>query len=253
MERKKFIKSLSLLAFAAPVAWACTDKQVGDPLIGPPNQGGNNGQGSGSVQDVIPNTNCVATPSETEGPFPTKTPSSYVRSDIRKGDNLGVNMDAKIKIVNSNNNCKALEGVLVDIWHCDVDGNYSQYGATQMQSTNYQSVNWYRGRQVTDSNGDVTFKTIFPGWYMGRATHIHVHVYDATGKSLLVTQIAFQDSLCVEVNQKGSSYGYKKGISGYTYNNRDNVFSDGVDKEMSVVTGSLEKGFVMNSTIRVKA
>lgn len=248
MERKDFIKSLSALAFSAPLAWACKGSLDEGEMSG---QGG--GQGSGSSQSVTPNANCVVTPTETEGPFPTKVPTSYVRSDIKKGDNIGVNMDAKIKIVDVNNNCAALAGVLVDIWHCDVEGNYSQYGATQMQSTNYQSVNWYRGRQVTDTNGLVTFKTIFPGWYMGRATHIHVHVYDATGKSLLVTQIAFQDSLCIEINTKGSAYGYKKGTSGYTYNNADNVFSDGVDKEMSTVTGSLDAGYEMNSTIRVKA
>jgi len=136
---------------------------------------------------------------------------------------------------------------------CDVEGNYSQYGGTQMQSSNYQSVNWYRGRQVTNANGLVSFQTIFPGWYQGRATHIHVHVYDATGKSLLVTQIAFQDSLCLEVNNTGSSYGYKKGVSGYTYNANDNVFSDGVTKEMSTVTGSLSEGFQMKMTIHVNA
>lgn len=251
MERKKFIKSLSFLAFAAPLAWACKDSLVDGEIGGMPGQGG--GQGSGSAQAVNPNTNCVVTPTETEGPFPTKVPTSYVRSDIKKGDNIGINMDAKIKIVNANNSCAPLAGVLVDIWHCDVEGNYSQYGATQMQSANYQSANWYRGRQVTDSNGLVTFKTIFPGWYMGRATHIHVHVYDATGKSLLVTQIAFQDSLCIEINTNGKQYGYKKGTSGYTYNNSDNVFSDGVDKEMSIVTGSMSVGYEMNSTIRVKS
>ncbi len=206
-----------------------------------------------SGEDIDVDTSCSVTPTETEGPFPTKTPSSYVRSDIRKGDNIGVDMTALITIANVSNNCAALEGALVDIWHCDVDGNYSQYGGTQMQSSNYQSVNWYRGRQVTDANGLVTFQTIFPGWYQSRATHIHVHVYDSTGKSLLVTQIAFQDSLCISVNTNGSSYGYTKGTSGYTYNANDNVFGDGVDKEMSTVTGSLSEGYEMKITIKVSA
>ncbi len=68
-----------------------------------------------------------------------------------------------------------------------------------------------------------------------------------------MTQIAFQDSLCLEVNNTGSSYGYKKGVSGYTYNANDNVFSDGVTKEMSTVTGSLSEGFQMKMTIHVNA
>lgn len=239
MERKQFIRTLSFLAFSGPAVWAACKKDNG---IDPTEEAGS---------DVAVDGTCSVTPTETEGPFPTKTPSSYTRSDIRKGDSLGANMTALISIANVNNNCSALQGALVDIWHCDVDGNYSQYGGTQMQSSNYQSVNWYRGRQVTDANGLVTFQTIFPGWYQGRATHIHVHVYDATGKSLLVTQIAFQDSLCVSVNSSGTAYGYKKGTSGYTYNANDNVFGDGVDKEMSTVSGSLSDGFEMKITIKV--
>jgi hypothetical protein len=33
-----------------------------------------------------------------------------------------------------------------------------------------------RGIQTTNSDGNVTFTTIYPGWYQGRATHIHVEV-----------------------------------------------------------------------------
>ncbi len=241
MERKQFIRTLSLLAFSGPMVWAACKK---DDEVDPTTDTGT---------DVDVDSSCSITPTETEGPFPTKTPSSYVRSDIRKGDGLGVDMDAVITILNVNANCAVLAGALVDIWHCDVAGNYSQYGGTQMQSSNYQSVNWYRGRQVTNSEGKVTFQTIFPGWYQGRSTHIHVHVYDATGKSLLVTQIAFQDSLCVSVNSNGSAYGYTKGTSGYTYNANDNVFGDGVDKEMSTVTGSLTDGYDMHIDIKVNA
>lgn len=241
MERKQFIKTLGFLAFSGPVAWtACKNNDE----ITLADEAGTN---------VTIDNSCAVTPAETEGPFPTKTPASYVRSDIRKGDGMGVEMATLISIVNAKDDCNPLSGVLVDIWHCDVDGNYSQYGGTQMQPTNYQSVNWFRGRQATDNNGLVTFKTIFPGWYQSRATHIHVHIYDATGKSLLVTQIAFQDSLSVNVNTNGSKYGYTKGISGYTYNSRDNVFSDGVDKQMSTVTGTMADGFEMKITLKVSA
>jgi protocatechuate 3,4-dioxygenase beta subunit len=103
-----------------------------------------------------------------------------------------------------------------------------------MQSTNYQSVHFLRGRQVSDANGLVTFTTIFPGWYNGRATHIHVHIYTANGTSLKVTQIAFPEgagSAVAVVN------GYTKGRSGYTYNKSDNVFSDDTaSTEIATVT-----------------
>lgn len=241
MERKKFIKTLSMFAFSGPLLWAaCKKSDELDDLLD-------------TANDVAVDDTCVTTPRETEGPFPTKTPSSYIRSDIRKGDGLGADMTALITIANVTNNCTPLEGALVDIWHCDVDGNYSQYGGTQMQQSNYQSVNWYRGRQITDANGLVTFQTIFPGWYQGRSTHIHVHIYSASGNSLLVTQIAFQDSLSVQVNSNAAQYGYTKGISGYTYNSRDNVFGDGVNIQMSTVTGSLSEGFEMKITLKVNA
>ncbi len=241
MERKKFIKTLSFLAFSGPMAWASCKKDDSTSLT------------DETGTDVDVDNSCAVTPTETEGPFPTKTPASYVRSDIHKGDGLGVEMAALITIANVTDNCNPLAGALVDIWHCDVDGNYSQYGGTQMQSVNYQSANWFRGRQITGNNGLVTFNTIFPGWYQSRATHIHVHIYDSTGKSLLVTQIAFQDSLSINVNTNGANYGYTKGTAGYTYNSRDNVFGDGVEKQMSTVTGTMATGFEMKITLRVRA
>ena len=34
-----------------------------------------------------------------------------------------------------------------------------------------------RGYQLTDAKGELQFTTIYPGWYQGRATHIHLEVY----------------------------------------------------------------------------
>ncbi|MFT4203804.1 MAG: intradiol ring-cleavage dioxygenase [Chitinophagaceae bacterium] len=240
MERKKFLKSLSLFAASPLILSACskaTDSTTDD-----------------SDDDTTTvDTSCTATPSETEGPFPTKSPSSYVRSDIRKGDGVGAAMTVVITIADLNDSCNVLAGAIVDIWHCDVNGDYSQYGGTSMQTNNYTSLNWLRGRQTTDSNGAVTFTTIFPGWYQSRATHVHAHIYNSSGTSLLVTQIAFDDDLCISVNTNGSDYGYTKGTSGYTYNADDNVFSDGYSKELSTVTGSLSAGFNLAITINVSA
>lgn len=196
------------------------------------------------------NGTCTVAPTETEGPFPTKVPASYVRSDITDGRS-GYKMTAKITIGNLNNSCAGLAGAIVDIWHCDAEGNYSEYGGSGMQSTNYQSVHFLRGRQTTDANGLVTFTSIFPGWYSGRATHIHVHVYTAGGTSLNVTQIAFPEGTGTALALVN---GYSKGMTGYTYNNADNVFSDdssGV--EISKVTGTLAAGFELTFKLNVKA
>ncbi|WEK69388.1 MAG: T9SS type A sorting domain-containing protein [Candidatus Chryseobacterium colombiense] len=206
------------------------------------------------LTEVLKNTlSCSVTNSETEGPFPTHTPSSLVQSNI-VSDRTGVAFTMNIYIKNTNANCAAYQGVLVDVWHCDKDGNYSEYEGTSMQSSNYTNYHFLRGRQTTDANGLVTFTSIFPGWYQSRATHIHVHIYKADGTSLLVTQIAFPEgttSAVYDVNVNGTSYGYTKGMTGYTYNSTDNVFSDGTSNEMSTVTGSLSGGYTLTHTIYV--
>ena len=76
-----------------------------------------------------------------------------------------------IYVVDTENDCAALEGAQVDIWHCNAYGVYSDIAA---ESTTGQ--NWLRGYQLTDSNGLATFTTIIPGWYEGRTTHIHLRV-----------------------------------------------------------------------------
>lgn len=193
---------------------------------------------------------CTTTPTETEGPFPTKTPSSLAQANIT-GDRTGVAFTIKITITNQNNNCAALSGAIVDIWHCDAYGNYSEYGGTQMQPTNYTSVHWLRGRQTTDSAGLVTYTSIFPGWYSGRAPHIHVHVYDSSGKSLLVTQIAFPIDVCNTVYTTASPYS-SRGTQD-TQNSRDNVFADSLNSEMAVITGTVSSGYTLTHTINVQA
>ncbi|TGE06339.1 dioxygenase family protein [Hymenobacter fodinae] len=240
MERKHFLKSLLVGAFSTPALLSACSKT---DEVAPTTTGSTTGTtGTGS-------STCAVAPTETEGPFPTKVPASYVRSDITDGK-AGYKMTVKITITDSNNNCAALAGALVDIWHCDAEGNYSEYGGTGMQSTNYQAVHFLRGRQTTDSNGLVTFTSIFPGWYSGRATHIHVHVYNTNGTSLKVTQIAFPEGTGTAV---AAVNGYNKGLSGYTSNSKDNVFSDGVTQELATVTGSTSAGFDLSITLAVPA
>lgn len=240
MERKSFLRSLMVTAVSSTVLWEACKKDAAAAEVSTETVS-NPGAGSSS------NT-CAVAPTETEGPFPTKTPSGYVRSDITDG-RTGYMMTAKLTIANVNNNCAALPGVIVDIWHCDAEGNYSEYGGSGMQSVNYQSVHFLRGRQTTDANGLVTFTSIFPGWYNGRSTHIHVHVYRADGTSLKVTQIAFSEGSGSAVSIVN---GYKKGLNGYTTNANDNVFSDDTNKlELATVTGSIAAGFDLSIKINV--
>jgi protocatechuate 3,4-dioxygenase beta subunit len=241
MERKHFLKKgLTALGIVAVAPLACSCKKDADT-----DTGTGSGSGSGS---------CTAAPTETAGPFPTKTPSSFTRSDIRD-DRTGVPVTINITIQNTNNSCTALASAIVDIWHCDKDGYYSEYGCGGMQPIDYTAVHFLRGRQTTDANGLVSFTSIFPGWYTGRATHIHVHVYNSGGNSLKITQIAFPEgssSAVTLVNTTAS--GYTKGMSGYTSNGGDNVFSDDTaGVEIAAVTGSVSGGYTLTHTIKVAA
>lgn len=250
MERKDFLRGLGLVglgSLAVPILSSCggDDDSGSDSSATDTTEATDTGSSSSS-------STCSVTPSETAGPFPTKTPSSLVKSDITS-DRTGVPLTINITIQNKNASCAALQGTIVDIWHCDKDGYYSEYGGTGMQSADFTSVHFLRGRQTTNANGLVSFTSIFPGWYSGRATHIHVHIYNSAGTSLLVTQIAFPEgsgSAVVLVNAS-SANGYTKGMSGYTYNANDNVFSDGFSSELATVTGSVAAGFVLTHTINV--
>ncbi|HEY1196595.1 intradiol ring-cleavage dioxygenase [Flavobacterium sp.] len=246
MERKEFLRGLGLVGIgtlAIPIINSCSK----DSDSSESSTGTDSSSGSGSSS-----SSCSVTPSETAGPFPTISPSSLVKSNIVM-DRTGVGFTIKITIKNTKANCAVLKDAIVDIWHCDKDGYYSEYGGTGMQSVNYTSVHFLRGRQTTDENGLVTFTSIFPGWYSGRATHVHVHIYNASGTSLLVTQIAFPEGTnsAVATVNASSANGYTKGMSGYTYNASDNVFSDSVANELGTVTGSISEGYVLTHTINV--
>ena len=234
MQRKEFIKRLGFGSLMVPLVVACGKDDDPTP----------------ATDTTTTSGTCTVSPSETAGPFPTKTPADLVMVDIRS-DRTGIAMTVTITIQNSNNSCAALADAIVDIWHCDKDGYYSEYGGSGMQSVDYQSVHFLRGRQSTNSDGVVAFKTIFPGWYSGRAPHIHAHIYDSTGKSLLVTQIAFPTDVCNTVYTTATNF-YTKGTQD-TSNASDNVFSDSIANEMSTVTGSIADGFALTHTIVVSA
>src|SRR4030095_3629780 len=192
---------------------------------------------------------CNVSPRETKGPFPTKTPAQMVQANI-KSDRTGVALLINLTIVDKTNHCKPLTEAHVDIWHCDKDGNYSEYGNNPMQRNDLTAAHFLRGRQTTDANGHVSFLSIYPGWYHGRAPHIHIEVFDKAGKSLLVTQVAFPENISSKVY---SSPLYANRGNADTPNTRDMVFSDSLSEQMATVTGSTTDGYTLSSTIVVKS
>src|SRR4030095_331608 len=108
---------------------------------------------------------------------------------------------------------------------------------------------YLRGIQTTNASGQVTFTTIYPGWYQGRATHIHVEV-TRNGSSLKVTQIAFPETVNAQVYGAGV---YASRGTNPTSNARDMVFADGVDSELATVSGSPSTGYAATFTVGLAA
>jgi protocatechuate 3,4-dioxygenase beta subunit len=191
---------------------------------------------------------CAVSPRETKGPFPNKTPADYVRENII-GDRKGVPMLIALTILNKNNDCKPLANALVDVWHCDSHGKYSEYGDSRLQSEDLTKNHFLRGRQTSDSEGKVSFISIFPGYYRGRAPHIHLEVFNAGHKSVLVTQIAFPDDICDSVYVTESYQG-----TDYVSNTRDGIFRDSLDHNMAdSVDGNIRQGYTLLKSIVVNA
>lgn len=238
MNRKEFLKkSMTGLGIISliPLISSCGKEEEMEVI----DTGTGTGSGSGD---------CLTSPAETEGPFPTKNPSSLEMMDIRS-DRTGVPMIASILIADANNDCAPITDAIVDIWHCDKDGYYSEYGGVGLQQADFTDVSFLRGRQVTDAEGKVNFQTIFPGWYRGRATHIHVHVYDSNGNSLLVTQIAFPEDVAKTVHTTATDF-YTDGEQDTT-NSTDNVFGDGVEAQLATVEGNISEGYTLTHTIAI--
>lgn len=175
------------------------------------------------------NASCAVTPSETAGPYPSLT--DMIRSDIREGL-AGTALTLTVKVVNANSACTPVSNVQVEIWHCDQGGNYSQYGSTTART-------FYRGIQTTNSAGEATFITNYPGWYQGRATHIHIEA-TMNGRSVKVSQIAFPESTNNVVHTSGVYAG--RGVNPTT-NLSDGIFADSLAAELVTPAGSVAAGY----------
>jgi len=190
---------------------------------------------------------CVVAAEETAGPYPDRlgmiSNQSFLRQDITEGKS-GLPLTLALTIVNVRQNCAAVNNASVEIWQCDAAGNYSEYAQPGYDGT---GKTFLRGLQTTDANGQVTFTTIYPGWYAGRATHIHVEVF--RGNSIAkTTQIAFPEDVTRSVYATGM---YASKGQSSTSNSGDMVFSDGTQREMATLTGNTSSGYTATLTIGV--
>jgi protocatechuate 3,4-dioxygenase beta subunit len=150
--------------------------------------GGGSVPASSGVESV--ESACVLTPSQTEGPFFVQT--DLMRSDIRDGKR-GTPLTLEFRVLRADG-CSPLAGAYVEVWHADADGDYSGFGKPDGNGANAGGQRFLRGFQQTDADGRVRFQTIYPGWYPGRAPHVHLMVR-ADEDSLLTTQLYFPEDV----------------------------------------------------------
>ena len=186
------------------------------PPGGPPGQLGNPPPqpGTTSEQSTTTDQACTLTPSlieiegapqQTEGPYfvDEKLQRSDIRSDPSSGsieDGVPLNLQINVYDVNDGGNCIPLRNARVDIWHANSQGLYSDIMQIGTLGTKY-----LRGYQVTDDNGMVRFTTVYPGWYEGRAIHIHIKVrtFEGTEKTFEWTsQLYINDSISSQVHEQ---------------------------------------------------
>jgi protocatechuate 3,4-dioxygenase beta subunit len=161
-----------------------------------------------------------------------------------------VPLTVTLTLVNTNSSCASLEGYAIYLWHCSREGLYSLY------SSGVTDQNYLRGVQSTDSNGQVTFTTIFPACYSGRWPHIHFEVYPSLAKATVATnkiktsQIALPEAECDAVF---ATTGYSASVSNFSRVSlsTDGVFSDGATLETPTISGSVSAGYAIALNVGV--
>jgi protocatechuate 3,4-dioxygenase beta subunit len=179
---------------------------------------------------------CSLAPEMTEGPFYLDL--DLVRSDITEG-RPGTPLALAFTVTDAS--CTPIQKAAVDIWHADAEGDYS--GVQGSSGTTF-----LRGTQLTDARGRADFQTVYPGWYQGRAVHIHVKVH--VGSSEVHTgQLFFPDDLTVTV-YKQSPYAARGAPD--MRNADDSIFADG-GSASTVIPEASGSGYSGSMTLAVNA
>lgn len=156
---------------------------------------------------------CVVRPEQTEGPYfvDTRLNRSDIRSDPARGGAVVAGMPLELTVAVSSvagAACTPVAGAIVDVWQCDALGVYSGVSDPQFDTSGQQFL---RGHQLTSAEGKARFTTIYPGWYRGRAVHIHFKIRSAPTAERgheFTSQLYFPDELS-DLVHAGAPYSEK--------------------------------------------
>jgi protocatechuate 3,4-dioxygenase beta subunit len=245
MERKNFLKTFALVAATGPMIIDGCKKDSATKST-------TTTTGTTTSTTTSASSGCVVTPTETEGPYPYvggEATNPLNRVDVTGGQ-TGVPLSITFLVVNTNDNCNVVSDARVDIWHCNKDGYYSGYANQPglLGSKSYVGETWLRGYELSDSNGAAKFTTIYPGWYGGRATHIHIEVY-VNSVMKKTSQVTFLETISdvVHVSTLYAAHGVNP-----VRNANDSVFGDSATdlaNEIMTLVGSVSAGYTGTYTI----
>jgi len=195
---------------------------------------------------------CVVRPEQTEGPY--FVDEKLNRSDIRtdpsdKSMRTGVPLRLEFQVSRvASGACAPLSGAFVDVWHCDAQGVYSDVRDGQFDS---RGKKFLRGYQTTNADGLVEFLTIYPGWYEGRAVHIHFKIRaDAASKRgyEFTSQLYFDEAITEQVHKQVP---YNSKGRRTTVNEADLIFRRG-GKQLLLVPTKNSQGYAAKFDIGLK-
>jgi len=171
---------------------------------------------------------CIVRPQQTEGPYfvDEKLNRLDIRSDpTDQSVRPGVRLDLSFNVSRiSGGACSPFANAMVDVWQCDHLGVYSD---VVDRGASTRGRKFLRGYQMTDAQGVAKFVTIYPGWYQGRAVHIHFKIRSAPSLSPgfeFTSQLYFPDSLSEKIFAL-APYSTKAGRG--TLNANDGIYRQG--------------------------
>jgi len=227
----------------------------------------------------IRNNTCVLAPEVTQGPY-YMTSGHPIRSNIAEYE-PGLLFFMNIGVIDVET-CKPVPNLLIDVWQANATGHYAAHptpaphlvdelpkaegprrGLLTAFPRSVEGETFGRGALPSDENGVVQFTSIFPGYYTGRATHVHVRVHPewsilpngtfTSGRLSHTGQFFFEDQLNVAVDKLWPySTNPIANIRGRTRNWNDglNIFEDAqVDGYKSVFETKLLGGVLQQGVI----
>ena len=200
---------------------------------------------SGSQAPANPAPACVLTPRQTAGPF--YFDPKQIRRNITEG-RPGTPLHVALQVVEAGT-CRPIQDALVDIWHTDVAGVYSGYARQGEQGdVDATGETFLRGSQITAANGIVQFDSIYPGWYPGRAVHIHFKVRFAN-QTAVTSQLYFPDEV---TDRAYAAAPYNQRPQGWTTNATDGVLQGSPeDQSLLAAVAAAGAGYQASLTIGI--